>query len=48
MGLAKEVGAIRSGLRADLIAVRKNPLLDPKAFRDVVAVIKGGELLKAP
>jgi len=48
MGLAKEVGAIRSGLRADLIAVRKNPLLDPKAFRDVVAVIKEGELLKAP
>ena len=48
MGLDKEVGAIRVGLRADIIAVRGDPLADLKRLRDVSVVIKDGIVVKVP
>lgn len=48
MGLADEVGAIATGLAADIIAVRGNPLTDPTVLRNVAVVMKDGTLIKAP
>ncbi len=47
MNLDDEIGAIRVGLRADIIAVRGNPLMDMKLFREIPVVIKGGTVVKA-
>ena len=46
MGLAQEVGAIASGLQADLVAVDGDPLTDPTALTRVVFVMKAGRLYK--
>lgn len=48
MDLGDEIGALRVGLRADIIAVRGNPLTDVKRLRDVALVIKDGEVVTAP
>lgn len=48
MGLRNDVGAIQVGLRAHIIAVRGDPLADPKVLRDVQMVIKDGAVVKAP
>ena len=48
MGLRNDVGAIQGGLRAHIIAVRGDPLADPKVLRDVQMVIKDGAVVKAP
>ena len=45
MNLDDEIGAIRVGLRADIIAVRGNPLMDMKLFREIPVVIKGGTVV---
>ena len=42
LGLAGEVGQIRPGFRADLIAVSGNPLDDIRLLEDVGFVMKGG------
>ncbi len=39
-------GAVREGLLADLIAVRGNPLHEIGALREVVFVLKGGEIVR--
>lgn len=44
----EQLGAIRSGMRGDVIAVRGNPLDDVSLLEDVAVVVKGGLLFKAP
>ena len=46
LGIAHEAGALEAGLRADIIAVRGNPLTDLKALQEVDLVIKGGDVMK--
>jgi imidazolonepropionase-like amidohydrolase len=42
MHIENVAGAIRAGLRADLIAVAGNPLETPEALRDVTFVMVNG------
>ena len=48
MGLADEVGAIATGLAADIIAVKGDPLTDPTVLRNVAVVMKDGTVIKSP
>jgi imidazolonepropionase-like amidohydrolase len=43
-----QVGAVRVGLLADLVAVQGNPASDIKSLRAVRLVMKGGVLFRAP
>lgn len=45
VGLGDEVGTIKAGKRADLLAVRGDPLSDMQALRQVHTVIQGGEVV---
>ncbi len=45
-GYAASIGRIRQGLLADLIAVAGDPLKDIRLFRNVVFVMKNGEIVK--
>lgn len=47
LGWADDVGAIRSGAYADLIAVPGDPTQDVTLLEDVPFVMKGGEVLKS-
>jgi len=42
----KQVGQIKEGFFADLVAVRDNPLLNIQALEKINVVIKGGKLYK--
>lgn len=46
IGWPADVGAIESGMYADIIAVRGNPLDDIRELEDVRFVMKGGEVYK--
>lgn len=48
MNLDDEIGAIRVGLRADIIALQGDPLCDIKRLRNVSVVIKDGKAIKLP
>jgi imidazolonepropionase-like amidohydrolase len=48
LGVSDEVGDLREGLLADLIAVQGNPLEDVSALGRVVFVMKGGTVYRAP
>ena len=42
-----QIGSIRSGLLADLVAVRGDPVANIHAVRDVTFVMKGGVVARA-
>jgi imidazolonepropionase-like amidohydrolase len=48
MGWDADIGTLEPKKFGDLIAVRGNPLADINALQDVVAVVKGGLVLKVP
>ena len=48
MGLDQEIGSLRVGLQADMIAVRGNPILDLTRLRHVSVGLKGGVVIRAP
>jgi imidazolonepropionase-like amidohydrolase len=45
LGLGKEIGALRPGMAADLIAVSGDPLVDVKVLKTVQFVMKGGRVV---
>jgi imidazolonepropionase-like amidohydrolase len=45
LGKDKEIGLIKEGYLADIIAVKENPLLKISALRTISFVIKGGEVI---
>jgi imidazolonepropionase-like amidohydrolase len=47
LGLKSETGAIASGLSADIIAVKADPLADVRALEHVQFVMRAGEIYKA-
>ena len=48
LGIEKERGAIKSGLAADIIAVRGNPLTNTQSLHNVVFVMKNGKIITLP
>ncbi|MDQ6887878.1 MAG: amidohydrolase family protein [Gemmatimonadota bacterium] len=48
LGLADSIGAVVPGMRADLIAVDGNPLVDISALRRIVFVMKDGRVYRSP
>jgi imidazolonepropionase-like amidohydrolase len=48
LGLEREIGALRPGMAADIIAVEGNPLADVKVLKSVPFVMKGGEVIVGP
>ena len=48
MALDDKVGALLVGLRADLIAVRGDPMADANGLKEVAVVIRDGVVVKAP
>jgi len=43
-----QIGAVRRGYQADLVAVAGNPLDDVKVLQDVRFVMKAGTIVKQP
>jgi imidazolonepropionase-like amidohydrolase len=48
LGWEDRVGAIEAGRYGDLVAVPGDPLADISVLENVSAVVKGGEVIKAP
>lgn len=46
LGMTDELGAISAGHRADIVAVRGNPLADITLLQDVAFVMKNGVVYK--
>jgi imidazolonepropionase-like amidohydrolase len=50
-GVADQVGTLREGMRADLVALARDPLLDPGVFEDpgtVRLVVQDGTIVRGP
>jgi imidazolonepropionase-like amidohydrolase len=47
-GLQDRLGTLEAGKRADVIVVKGDPLKDIQAMKDVMIVIKGGEVIVQP
>ena len=45
LGIDHEVGALMPGLRADLVALRADPLADMRALQEVALVVQGGAVM---
>ena len=48
LGVSGEVGTLREGMRADLIVLNADPLVDIRNTRAISAVIQAGKLVKRP
>ena len=48
MGLDEEIGSLRVGLQADMIAVPGSPTIDITRLRHVSVVVKGRVVIEAP
>jgi len=48
LGLKTQTGALATGLAADIIAVKRDPLEDIRALEQVDFVMKGGQVYKQP
>jgi imidazolonepropionase-like amidohydrolase len=48
LGLKDQTGALATGLAADIIAVKRDPLEDIRALEQVDFVMKGGQVYKQP
>lgn len=46
LGIADQRGSLRTGMRADLLAIHGNPLEDIGALRDTVLVMKDGQIVR--
>lgn len=46
LGLAGEIGTVREGAAADLVAVRGNALQDVRCLADVLLVMQGGRIVR--
>jgi len=46
--LKEQTGALATGLAADIIAVKRDPLEDIRALEQVDFVMKGGQVYKQP
>ncbi len=46
LGLEGQIGAVREGAYADLVAVRGDPLADVSRLGDVAFVMKGGKVFR--
>jgi imidazolonepropionase-like amidohydrolase len=46
--MENQIGSVRQGLLADLVAVRGDPSKDMHAIRDVTFVMKGGAVFRTP
>ena len=46
MNMDKDVGALRAGSYADVVAVAANPIDDISALRRINFVMKGGEVIR--
>jgi imidazolonepropionase-like amidohydrolase len=46
LGLEDEIGAVKAGLRADLLAVAGDPTHDVAAIRQVRLVLQGGRVVR--
>jgi imidazolonepropionase-like amidohydrolase len=44
-GEATKHGRVEKGLDGDLVVLRNDPFIDVRAFSDVVAVVRGGQVL---
>jgi imidazolonepropionase-like amidohydrolase len=47
LGLADQIGALKPGFSADIVAVRGNPLTDLKTTQNVIFVMKAGVVYKS-
>jgi imidazolonepropionase-like amidohydrolase len=44
LGKEKSIGAVEAGMRADLVVLRADPLVDIKNTREIETVIQGGKI----
>jgi imidazolonepropionase-like amidohydrolase len=48
LGVDKQRGFLKSGMAADIVAVKGNPLEDPQALKRTVFVMKDGAVFRGP